>query len=60
MFSVLIYETLGPVFSKIAIQKAGEIYGLDNFISEEDNSIYEDRHYQLSWIEVKLKIYKKT
>lgn len=29
MFSVLIYETLGPVFSKIAIQKAGEINGLD-------------------------------
>ncbi len=30
MFSILIYETLGPVFSKIAIEKAGEINGLDN------------------------------
>ncbi|HZK26966.1 MAG TPA: cation:proton antiporter, partial [Thermoclostridium sp.] len=30
MFSILIYETLGPVFAKIAIEKAGEINGLDN------------------------------
>lgn len=29
MFSILIFETTGPVFSKIAIQKAGEINGLD-------------------------------
>ena len=31
MFSILIYETLGPVFAKIAISKAGEINGLDKF-----------------------------
>lgn len=30
MFSVLIYEVLGPVFAKIAIGKAGEINGLDH------------------------------
>lgn len=29
MFSVLIYEALGPVFAKIAIQKSGEVNGLD-------------------------------
>ena len=29
MFSILIYETTGPIFAKIAIQKAGEIGGLD-------------------------------
>lgn len=29
MFSVLIYEVSGPIFAKIAIQKAGEINGLD-------------------------------
>lgn len=28
MFSVLIYEVTGPIFAKIAIQKAGEIDGL--------------------------------
>lgn len=28
MFSVLIYEVSGPIFAKIAIQKAGEINGL--------------------------------
>lgn len=31
MFSILIYETTGPIFSKIAIKKAGEINGLDNY-----------------------------
>ena len=30
MFSVLIYEVTGPIFAKLAIQKAGEINGLDN------------------------------
>lgn len=40
MFSVLIYETSGPIFAKIAIKRAGEINGLDrlenpNIISEE-------------------------
>lgn len=29
MFSVLIYEITGPIFAKIAIQKAGEINGMD-------------------------------
>ncbi|MFV0399690.1 MAG: cation:proton antiporter [Oscillospiraceae bacterium] len=29
MFSVLVFETLGPIFAKIAIQKAGEIGGMD-------------------------------
>ncbi|HHT91846.1 MAG: cation:proton antiporter [Bacillota bacterium] len=29
MFSVLVYEVSGPIFSKIAIQKAGEIGGVD-------------------------------
>lgn len=29
MFSVLIYEVSGPIFAKIAIQKAGEIDGLE-------------------------------
>lgn len=29
MFSVLIYETTGPLFAKIAITKAGEVNGLD-------------------------------
>ncbi len=30
MFSVLIYEVTGPIFAKLAIQKAGEINGLSN------------------------------
>ena len=34
MFSVLIYEVSGPIFAKIAIQKAGEINGLKK--KEED------------------------
>ncbi len=29
MFSVLVYETTGPIFAKIAISKAGEIGGMD-------------------------------
>lgn len=29
MLSILVYETFGPVFAKIAISKAGEINGLD-------------------------------
>jgi Kef-type K+ transport system membrane component KefB len=29
MFSVLVYETTGPIFAKIAISKAGEINGID-------------------------------
>ncbi|MBN3489928.1 cation:proton antiporter [Acholeplasma equirhinis] len=29
MLSILVYETLGPLFAKFAIEKAGEINGLD-------------------------------
>ncbi|WP_300385680.1 cation:proton antiporter [Clostridium sp.] len=29
MFSVLIYEVTGPIFAKLAIQRAGEINGID-------------------------------
>ena len=32
MVSLLFYETLGPIFSKIAISKAGEIGGADRFL----------------------------
>lgn len=34
MFSVLIYEVTGPIFAKIAIQRAGEINGLDKVKSK--------------------------
>jgi len=34
MFSVLIYETPGPIFAKIAITQAGEAYGLDRLNEE--------------------------
>jgi Kef-type K+ transport system membrane component KefB len=34
MFSILIYETTGPIFSKFAIKKAGEINGLDKYRSK--------------------------
>lgn len=29
MFSVLVFETTGPIFAKIAVQRAGEIGGMD-------------------------------
>lgn len=29
MFSILFFETTGPIFAKIAISRAGEMYGLD-------------------------------
>ena len=29
MLSILVYETSGPIFAKLAISKAGEINGLD-------------------------------
>ena len=29
MLSVLVYETMGPVFAKYALTKSGELYGLD-------------------------------
>jgi len=31
MFSVLIYETSGPIFAKLAIKGAGEINGMDTY-----------------------------
>lgn len=41
MFSVLIYEVTGPIFAKLAIQRAGEINGLDktNKVSKESKKI---------------------
>ena len=29
MLSIMVYETSGPIFAKLAISKAGEINGLD-------------------------------
>lgn len=40
MLSILVYETMGPVFAKYAITKAGEINGLDKF-EELSNLDYE-------------------
>lgn len=37
MFSVLVYEVSGPIFAKIAIQKAGEIGGLDRNVESSVN-----------------------
>lgn len=37
MFSVLVYEVSGPIFAKIAIEKAGEIGGLDRKAEEVAN-----------------------
>ena len=41
MFSVLIYEVTGPIFAKLAFQRAGEINGLDktNKVSKESKKI---------------------
>lgn len=39
MFSVLIYEVTGPIFAKIAIEKAGEINGLDRLEAGADGTI---------------------
>lgn len=41
MFSVLIYETTGPIFAKLAIKKAGEIDGIDTYFPERDAEIAE-------------------
>lgn len=35
MFSVLFYETTGPIFAKIALSKAGEVNGLDRLEQKE-------------------------
>ncbi len=34
MFSVLIYETSGPIFAKLAIKGAGEINGIDTYFPD--------------------------
>jgi hypothetical protein len=39
MFSILIYETTGPIFAKIAIHKAGEINGLDTYFENQDDDL---------------------
>lgn len=36
MFSVLVFETLGPIFAKFAIHRAGEIGGLDKKIPQKE------------------------
>lgn len=36
MFSILIYETTGPIFARIAINKAGEIKGQDKYRNSKD------------------------
>ena len=40
MFSILIYEVSGPVFAKIAIEKAGEINGLETANNKKQNNKY--------------------
>ena len=35
MFSVLIYEVTGPIFAKFAIQRAGEIGGLNTNVKKQ-------------------------
>ncbi len=35
MFSVLVFETTGPIFAKIAVKRAGEIGGMDRIAKEE-------------------------
>lgn len=37
LFSILIYESTGPIFAKIALQKSDELYKLDSFVSEDDS-----------------------
>ncbi|WP_315168229.1 cation:proton antiporter [Metaclostridioides mangenotii] len=37
MFGVLIFETTGPIFTKIAIQRAGEIDGMDRILVNEND-----------------------
>lgn len=35
MFSVLVFETTGPIFAKIAIKRAGEIGGMDRVLAKD-------------------------
>lgn len=42
MFSVLIYEVTGPIFAKIAIEKAGEINGMDKARDEQQLPVVEE------------------
>lgn len=39
MFSVLIYETTGPIFAKLAIKGAGEINGIDTYFPDHEEDI---------------------
>lgn len=41
MFSILIYEVSGPIFAKIAIDKAGEIDGLDKIKEGQHEDVHE-------------------
>ncbi len=38
MLSVLVYETMGPIFAKYALTKSDELYGLDHF----DQQMFEE------------------
>ena len=40
MLSILVYETMGPIFAKYSLTKSGELYALDrlNQPSELDDS----------------------
>lgn len=40
MLSIIFYETTGPIFSKFALTKAGEIHALDKFKEYEVNKEY--------------------
>ncbi len=41
MFSVLVFETSGPIFAKIAIKRAGEIGGMDRELSMRAQNVLE-------------------
>ncbi|NLJ73793.1 MAG: cation:proton antiporter [Firmicutes bacterium] len=43
MFSVLVYEVAGPIFAKIALEKAGEIGGLDKRAESPSIQTYGER-----------------
>ncbi|WP_313133322.1 cation:proton antiporter [Anaerocolumna sp.] len=48
MFSVLIYEVSGPIFAKIAIQRAGEINGLDKIKESREKAKNNSKNIKLS------------
>lgn len=39
MFGVLVYEITGPIFSKYAISKAGEINGMDKYDNDSEDEV---------------------